>query len=76
ALVSLHSHQDSVLPGAERLRDSDPESLPELPLARALCQPGELQDSHQAHVQNVLPHGDGAGVEMLSWLHGEQLRGG
>lgn len=44
ALVPSHGDKDSVLPGAERLRDGGPTSLPELPVAWALCQPRE--DSH------------------------------
>ncbi|KAJ7427783.1 hypothetical protein WISP_03869 [Willisornis vidua] len=41
ALVSLHSHTDGLVPGAERLGDGDPEGVPELPLARTLCQLSE-----------------------------------
>ncbi|EOB07827.1 hypothetical protein Anapl_01645, partial [Anas platyrhynchos] len=76
ALVSLHGHTDSFLPSAEWFRNGDPASLSELPVAWTLCQLSELQDSYQAHVQNVLPNCDHAGVEVLSWLHGEQLRRG
>lgn len=32
-----------------------------------------LQDPDPAHVPSVLPDGDGAGVEVLPWLHWEQL---
>ncbi|KFZ56036.1 hypothetical protein N338_00686, partial [Podiceps cristatus] len=73
ALVSLYGYTDSFLPSAKWVGNSDPASLSELPMARTLCQLSELQDSHQAHVQNVLPNCDHAGVEVLSWLHGEQL---
>ncbi|KFP29706.1 hypothetical protein N325_08137, partial [Colius striatus] len=73
ALVSLHSYTDSLLPSAEWVRNGDPASLSELPVAGTLCQLSELQDSHQAHVQNVLPNCDHTGVEVLSWLHREQL---
>ncbi|KFQ37989.1 hypothetical protein N332_13773, partial [Mesitornis unicolor] len=73
ALVSLYSDTDSFLPSAEWVRNSDPASLPELPVAWTMCQLSELQDSHQAHVQNVLQNCDHAGVEVLSWLHREQL---
>ncbi|KGL72965.1 hypothetical protein N309_03013, partial [Tinamus guttatus] len=76
ALVSLHSYSDSFLPSAEWLRNCDPESLSELPVARTLCQLSELQDSYQAHIQDVLSNGDHAGVEVLPGLHREQLRGG
>lgn len=38
-----HGDKDSVLPGAERLRDGGPASLPELPVAWALCQPCEVK---------------------------------
>ncbi|KFP90600.1 hypothetical protein N311_10945, partial [Apaloderma vittatum] len=73
ALVSLHGYTDSFLPSAEWVRNGDPASLSELPMAGALRQLSELQDSHQAHVQNVVPHCNHAGVEVLSRLHGEQL---
>ncbi|KFV46452.1 hypothetical protein N341_05217, partial [Tyto alba] len=73
ALVSLYGYTDGFLPSAEWVRNSDPASLPELPVARTMCQLSELQDSHQAHVQNVLPNCDHTGVEVLSWLHREQL---
>lgn len=66
-----HGDTDCVLPGAERLGDSGPARVPELPVARALRQPCE--DSDQTHIQSVLPNGNGAGVEMLSWLYWEQL---
>lgn len=38
-----HGDQDRVLPGAERLRDSGPASVPELPVAGAMCQPCEVK---------------------------------
>lgn len=43
ALVPSHGDKDSVLPGAERLGDGGPASLPELPVAWALCQPREVK---------------------------------
>lgn len=69
ALVSLHSHKDSLLPGAERLRDGDPESLSELPLARTLCQLSEVKIfmSHVAQIFLPFPFG---------WLAGEGCREG
>ncbi|KAJ6655735.1 hypothetical protein lerEdw1_004788 [Lerista edwardsae] len=75
ALVSLHNHPDRFLPGAERLRDSHPEGLSELPVARTMCQLSELQDPHQAHIQDLLPNSDCPGMAMLSRLHRKQLRG-
>lgn len=54
ALVSLHSHKDSLLPGAERLRNGDPESLSELPVARTLCQPSEVK-IFLSHVAQISP---------------------
>lgn len=38
-----HGNTDGVLPGAERLGDSGPARVPELPVARALCQPCEVK---------------------------------
>lgn len=38
-----HGDTDGVLPGAERLGDSGPACVPELPVARALCQPCEVK---------------------------------
>lgn len=35
----------------------------------------KLQDSHQTHLQSVLPDGHSAGVAVLPWIHWEQLRG-
>ncbi|XP_021271484.1 collagen alpha-1(XXVI) chain isoform X9 [Numida meleagris] len=76
ALVPLYGYTDSLLSSAEWVRNSDPASLSELPVARTLCQLSELQDSYKAHVQDVLPNCDHAGVEVLSRVHREQLRGG
>lgn len=59
ALVSLHSHKDSLLPGAERLRNGDPESLSELPVARTLCQPSEVK-IFLSHVAQISP--------LVGWL--------
>lgn len=38
-----HGDTDCVLPGAERLGDSGPARVPELPVARALRQPCEVK---------------------------------
>lgn len=55
ALVSLHGHEDSLLPGAERVRNGDPESLSELPVARTLCQLSEVKIFMSHVAQTFLP---------------------
>lgn len=53
--MSLYSYADSFLPSAEWVRNSDPASLSELPVARTLCQLSEVK-IFLSHIAQIFPH--------------------